>query len=88
MLPRVIGSLRSALLLFSFFYFDTGAYEFVDLEWDKEVMALAKLSVHVIAWISVPNESYDFKKQLAVCTEGWVTCLQKSKRRASHSRVF
>jgi hypothetical protein len=75
-------------LLFSFFYFDTGTYELVDLEWDQEMMTLAKLSVHVIAWISVPNESYDFKKQLAVCPEGWVTCLQESKRRASHSRVF
>jgi hypothetical protein len=88
MLPRVVGSSRSALLLFSFFYFDTGAYELVDLEWDQEVMTLAKLSVHVIAWISVPNESYDFKKQLAVCPESWVTCLQKRKRRTSHSRVF
>jgi hypothetical protein len=60
MLPCVFGSLRGALL-FSFFYFDTSAYKLVDLIWDKQV-TLAELSIYIVAWISVPNESYDFEK--------------------------
>jgi hypothetical protein len=59
MLLCVFGSLRGAL--FSFFYFDTGAYKLVDLIWDKQV-PLAELSIYIVAWISVPNESYDFEK--------------------------
>ena len=86
MLPCVFGSLRGALL-FSFFYFDTGAYKLVDLIWDKQV-PLAELSIYIVAWISVPNELYDFEKKLAVCPEGWVACFQERECRAPHSRIF
>ena len=85
-LPCVFGSLRGALLP-SFFYFDTGAYKLVDLIWDKQV-TLGELPIYIVAWISIPNESYDFEKKLAVCPEGWVACFQECKRRAPHSRIF
>jgi hypothetical protein len=84
--PWVFGSLRVALL-FSVFYFDTGAYKLLDLIWDKQE-PLAELSIYIVAWISVPNESYNFEEKLAVSPEGWVTCLQERKRRVAHSRIF
>ena len=74
-------------LLLSLLYFKTGADKLVDLIADLKV-ALNELLINVVAWISVPNESDDFEKNLAVSPKDWVTCLQKRKRRAPHSRIF
>ena len=43
------------------FYFKTGSDKLVNLIRDDQ-MTFAKLSINVIAWISVPNETYDFQK--------------------------
>jgi hypothetical protein len=86
MLPCAFASLRGALL-FSFFYFNTGTYKLVDLIWNKQV-TLAELPIYVVAWVSIPNESYDFEKKLAVCPESGVACFQERKRRAPHSLIF
>jgi hypothetical protein len=51
-------------LLLSFFYFKTGANEFVNLKWDE--VTFAELSIHVIVRISIPNETYDLKENFTV----------------------
>jgi hypothetical protein len=84
----VVGLMvRCGALFRLFFYFKTGANKLVDLIADQKV-ALGELLIYVVAWISVPNESDDFEKNLAVSPKDWVTCLQKRKRRAPHSRIF
>jgi hypothetical protein len=69
------------------FYFKTGSDKLVNLIRDDQ-MTFAKLSINVIAWISVPNETYDFQKNLAVSPKRRITCLQKYEGSATYSRIF
>jgi hypothetical protein len=77
---------RDALAL-TFFYFKTGANKLVNLI-GNEHMTLAKLSINIVAWISLPNEANDLKKNLAVSPECGITSLQKYERSTTHSRIF
>jgi hypothetical protein len=77
---------RGALVL-SFFYFKTGADKLVDLIWYGQV-TLAELSINVITWISVPNETDDLQKDLTVSPKRGITCLKKYERSPAHSGVF
>ena|ERR1700687_1618687 len=87
-LARVFGVLigRGALPDL-FLYPKTGADKLVDPIPDEKV-TFAELSINVVAWISVPNEAYDFHKKLTVSPELRVTCLEERERRAAHLRVF
>jgi hypothetical protein len=66
----VIGNGAMALPIF---YFKTGSDKLVNLIRDDQ-MTFAKLSINVIAWIGVPNETYDFQKNLAVSPKRRITC--------------
>jgi hypothetical protein len=46
-------------------YFKAGANKLVNLI-GNEHMTLAKLSINIVAWISLPNKANDLKKNLAV----------------------
>jgi hypothetical protein len=80
----VIG--RGALPLL-FLQPKTGADELMDPIPDEKV-TFAELSINVVAWISVPNEAYDFHKKLTISPEPGITCLKERERRAAHLRVF
>jgi hypothetical protein len=89
-MARVVGNMvrRGALLLLLLlFYFETGANELVDLIARLKV-TLGELLINVVARISVPDESRDFYKQLAISSEPGIAGLEQREGGAAHARVL
>ena len=69
-------------------HIDVMALGFVDCPIESKKVASAKLSVNVVAWISVPNEAHDLYKELTTFPEARVACLQQDECSAAQTRVL
>jgi hypothetical protein len=87
-MARVVGNrVRGGALFVLLFYFETGAYELVDLLASLKV-ALGELLINLIARIGVPNEARDFYKELAISSEPGIAGLEQREGGAADARVL
>jgi hypothetical protein len=66
--------------------FETSSDELMHLVTCEE-MASAEFSIHLVAWISVPDEADNFHKEFTIFPESRVTCLEEREGSAAVPQV-